>query len=71
MILHLRVRVKFDDSIFTDSAEDLKLDVDLVRNGLMSKRSFVVKHGLATDKEVDGYLDEIRQDQGMVLEGYS
>lgn len=67
----LRVRVKFDDSIFTDSTEDLKLDVDLVRNGLMSKRSFVVKHGLATDKEVDGYLDEIREDQGMVLEGYS
>jgi A118 family predicted phage portal protein len=66
-----RVRVNFDDSIFTDSVEDMKLDVDLVRNGLMSKRSFVVKHGLATDEGVDNYLDEIREDQGMVLEGYS
>ena len=66
----LQIRIKFDESFFVDEEEVKARDMLLVERNLMSKRNFLLKYGIATEDNVDSYLDELRADAPIHIGGY-
>lgn len=59
------VKVVFDDSILQDRQTDINEGIMLMSNGVMSKRTFMVKKLGMTDKEADQELNRIREESGV------
>ena len=52
------INVKFDDAISTDKESERERDTNAVKDGLMSKKEFVMKWYLKSEKDAEKYLQE-------------
>lgn len=60
----LHVRINFNDTIFNDPADLFNRDRELVLQGLMTRRDFLLKHEIVNPDQVEAYIKELDADKG-------